>query len=139
MTQKDDRTPELWGSFMPVRNRVSHRTGTHFYSMQVYPKNTQVSPDTLFEKWAVVEVTEFVELPEGMTSYEIEGGHYAVFEHHGPASTFPRTMAAIFQGWLPSSGYVIDDREHFEVLEEGYSPTDLQAFEEIWIPIRRQG
>lgn len=106
--------------------------------MQVYPTSGSgpPSPDALFAKWAAVEVTNLDEIPEGMKSYIIEGGKYAVFVHHGPAIAFPRTMAFIFQQWFPNSGYVVDSREHFEILEEGYSPTDPDATEEIWIPIR---
>ncbi len=44
-------------------------------------------------------------------------------------------MKYIHEIWLPESGYVIDDREHFEKLEEGYIPLDENATEEIWIPI----
>lgn len=70
-----------------------------------------------------------------MDTYVLKGGTYAVFTHVGPASAFKKSMQYIFEEWLPSSGYKIDDREHFELLEEGYNPMDENATEEIWIPI----
>ncbi len=71
----------------------------------------------------------------GMESYELEGGLYAVFTHLGPATDLS-TVMYIFQDWLPLSDYVLDDREHFEVLPQGYKPTDPNAREEFWIPVR---
>jgi AraC family transcriptional regulator len=136
MSRRNDRTPELWKSFMPHRNAIANRVGSHFFSMQIYPEQGHAKPESLFTKWAVVEVTRFDAIPDGMETYEIEGGRYAVFVHRGPASTFSRTFAFIFQEWLPASGFTIDSREHFEVLEEGYSPIDPEASEEIWIPIK---
>jgi len=138
MSRRKDRTAELWASFMPIRKQVKNRVGTHFMSMQVYPGSvaSSLTPDTLFQKWAVVEVSGHGVIPDGMSSYNLEGGRYAVFIHKGPASFFPATMTQIFAGWLPSSGLEIDRREHFEVLEDGYSPTDPNASEEIWIPIK---
>ena len=133
-----DQTAELWKAFMPFRNAVPHRVGTHYMSMQVYPAESagNITPTSIFRKWAVVEVSEVYALPDGMVSYDLSGGKYAVFIHHGPASAFGETMKHIFQVWLPSSGFQIDSREHFELLEEGYSPSDPQAREEIWIPIK---
>ena len=138
MSLREDRTAELWKSFMPHRATVQNRVGTHFMSMQVYPVEAagHLSPDTTFHKWAVVEVSSIEGLPSGMSSYHLQGGRYAVFIHKGPAHTFPQTMVRIFNSWLPSSEYELDSREHFELLEEGYSPTDPDASEEIWIPIK---
>jgi AraC family transcriptional regulator len=45
-------------------------------------------------------------------------------------------MSLIFQEWLPRSGFEVDSREHFELLEDGYSPVNSEATEEVWIPIR---
>lgn len=138
MSQSVNRTAELWRSFMPLRSSILNRIGSYFFSMQVYhdSETDHFSSDTPFTKWAVVEVSSLDNVPVGMNSYVIEGGKYAVFVHKGPASTFPNTMAFIFQEWLPNSEYELDSREHFEILEEGYSPTDPDATEEIWIPIK---
>jgi AraC family transcriptional regulator len=73
-----------------------------------------------------------------MESYLLQGGKYAVFIQHGPAVAVVKTMQYIFGDWLPKSAYQIDNREHFEVMPEGYSPVDPEAKEEIWIPIKDQ-
>lgn len=76
--------------------------------------------------------------PPEMETYLLKGGKYAVFIHQGLASEATKIMQYIFGQWLPQSKYVLDSREHFEILPEGYSPLDPQAREEIWIPIKEK-
>jgi AraC family transcriptional regulator len=138
MSRIDDRTAELWGAFMPRRNDLTNRVSQSYISMQVFPDGSrQLSdPSARFTKWAVVEVEDFENVPQGMASYTLESGTYAVFEHNGPASDLS-TFMYIFSEWLPnSSGYELDDREHFEVLPPDYDARDPDAREEIWIPVR---
>lgn len=138
MSLSNNRTSELWQRFMPLRGKVKNRVNSDFISMQVYEKNQEnlFAPATQFEKWAVVEVSTCEEVPDEMESYFLSGGKYAVFIHKGPAGAFPKTMQYIFGSWFPESGYELDDREHFEILPENYNPTDPEAREEVWIPIK---
>lgn len=138
MSYVNDRTTELWQSFMPDRKQIENRVDSSYYSMQTYPvifDYTSFDPSSNFTKWAAVEVANHDHIPSQMEGHIIEGGTYGVFTHVGPASTFVQSMEYIHQIWLPESGYSLDDREHFEILEEGYNPLDENATEEIWIPI----
>ena len=136
MSLSNNKTAELWREFMPRRAEVKNRLSTDLISMQSYGENWTFSPEELFEKWATVEVSSFDEVPPNMGTYLLEGGKYAVFIHHGPASAAAKTMQYIFSDWLPKSSYHLDNREHFEILPEGYNPIDPEAKEEIWIPIK---
>ncbi len=138
MSFAKDQTAALWKGFMRRKGEVKQKVGSDVISMQVYKGNLseQALATRLFDKWAVVEVKSEESIPDGMESYILEGGKYAVFLHHGPASDFPKTMQFIFDDWLPKSNYELDQREHFEILPEGYSPADPEAREEIWIPIK---
>ncbi len=138
MSISNNKTPELWQKFMPRRKEVKNRLNSEYISMQVFEKNMEnrFAPETVFEKWAVVEVSEIEDIPEGMEKYKLSGGEYAVFIHKGPATTFPKTMQYIFGTWFPESKYEFDDRENFEVLTENYNPMDPEASEEVWIPIK---
>lgn len=134
-------TPVLWKSFMPRRREIQNTVSTDLYSMQVYDDTfdyLNLNPAKEFTKWAVIEVKNFENIPDGMQSYELSGGLYAVFIHKGAASEFAKTFNYIFGEWLPNSEYDVDNREHFEILQEGYSSTDPNAEEEIWIPIKRK-
>jgi len=138
MSLAADATAELWRRFMPRRGEVKNRVTDEYISMQVYsgPGDKEFNPETEIEKWAAVEVANHDSVPDGMESYALTDGQYAIFVHEGPASAAPVTMQHIFAVWLPNSGYELDAREHFEVLPEGYDPRDPQAREEVWIPIR---
>ncbi len=139
MSLSNDRTFELWQSFMKRRNEIKNRFNPHFYSVQVYDKVLDFknfTPKTEFDKWAAVEVLDFSTIPTRMNPYTINGGKYAVFQYIGKASDFHETAQYIFGEWLPNSKYTLDSREHFEVMKENYNPNDPNSEEEIWIPIK---
>lgn len=136
----NDQTVAMWQKFMPRRKEIANIIdGTHF-SIQVYPdhfKMADFTPQTVFEKWAAIEVTDFAQLPAGMESTILAGGKYAVFIHQGSIITFPKILQYIYQTWLPSSEYQLDDRAHFEIMGDKYlGPNDPNSEEEVWIPIK---
>lgn len=138
MSLADNQTAALWRAFMPRRSEISNRLSSDYLSMQVHDERPGAlfAPDRKFTKWAAVEVADHDAIPDGMEAYCLGGGQYAVFDHRGPASSAPQIMQFIFGDWLPNSDYSLDYREHFEVLGEDYNPTDPDAGEEIWIPVK---
>ncbi len=142
MSVASDATPALWQRFMPRRNEIRNRVGELYYSVQNFSELDgfeSFTPATVFEKWAAVEVDpDDVFIPELMQRFVLRGGHYAVFDHYGPPREFPRTLRFIFSEWLPHSGWELDAREHFEVLQPNWRADDPQAHEEVWIPLRSQ-
>ena len=138
MSFSNNKTIELWRSFMPGRKEIKNNIGTELYSVQVYDYLyfNNFNPDKEFEKWASIEVTDFVTVPGEMEAFTLTGGLYAVFKHKGAASTGPKTFQYIFGTWLPNSEYALDDRPHFEILGEKYMNEDPNSEEEIWIPIK---
>jgi Uncharacterized protein conserved in bacteria len=139
MTLSNDRTFELWHSFMPHRKEIKNSISTDLYCLQVYDKNLNFkdfNPQTEFEKWAAIEVTNFSDIPDNMETYTLKGGLYAVFIHKGVPSSFPKTFQFIFNEWLPKSEYELDNREHFDLMGEKYKNDDPESEEEIWVPIR---
>jgi AraC family transcriptional regulator len=140
MTFSRNRTFELWRNFMPIRKEIINNLTADLYSLQVYGPSfdfSKFNPDEPFEKWAAIEVANFNTVPAGMDTFIIPGGLYAVFIHKGAASEGPRTFGYIFGSWLPTSGYSIDCRPHFEILGEKYKNEDPSSEEEIWIPIKQ--
>jgi AraC family transcriptional regulator len=137
MSFAENKTGELWRSFMPHRKAITNAVGTDLYSMQCYPAEffKQFNPHASFEKWAVVEVADFDNIPEGMEAFTLSGGRYAVFLHKG-SSTDTSTFQYIFSTWLPSSEYILDDRPHFELLGAAYKNANPDSEEEYWIPIQ---
>jgi AraC family transcriptional regulator len=135
MSLANDRTSELWRSFMPQRMKVANKVSDDLISMQVYPHSLDIGNTTQeFEKWAVLEVSHLEDIPDGMESFILNGGVYAVFDHKG-LNTDTSIFTYIFKEWLPNSDYELDERPHFEILGAKYKNGDPQSEEEIWIPV----
>ncbi|GMN07281.1 hypothetical protein MTsPCn5_26700 [Croceitalea sp. MTPC5] len=137
MSLANNKTAQLWGQFGPRIKEIPHRVSENKISMQIYPPSyyAQFSPVTEFKKWATVEVSSFDDIPEGLQSFELQGGRYAVFDYKG-SSADPAIFQYIFSEWLPNSNYVVDDRPHFEVLGPNYKNNHPDSEEEIWVPIK---
>lgn len=137
MSLVNNRTGELWRSFMPRRREIP-ALYNEMVSLQIYEPGYFVNfdPTREFEKWALVEVAGLEAVPEGMDTFLLPAGLYAVFHYKG-SSQDTAIFEHIFRKWLPTSGYTLDDRPHFEVLGEKYKNNDPDSEEEIWIPVRR--
>lgn len=139
-TLAENSTGKLWQSFGPYKKEILHPANTNLYSVQIFAEDQdfeKFTPQTRFEKWAAIEVDRFDKLPDGMEILTLKGGKYAVFIHKGLPSDFPKTSHYIHREWMPNSLYELDSRPHFEIMQEGYSPTDPEAEEEVWIPIKQ--
>jgi AraC family transcriptional regulator len=137
MSLAENLTGELWRSFMPRLKEIETRVGNHLYSLQVYDEDyfQQFDPTREFEKWALAEVKNFSVIPDEMEPFELPGGLYAVFHHKGMGTEI---FQYIFSEWLPKSGYLPDNRPHFEVLGEKYKQGSPDSEEEIWIPVKEK-
>jgi len=137
MSLVNNSTVELWRSFMSKRSEIQNKLSSDLYSVQVYDDLyfDNFDPNKEFEKWATIEVKDFETIPDGMESFVLPGGLYAVFLHKGSRKD-NSTFQFIFTTWLPNSGFLLDHRPHFEVLGEKYKNEDPGSEEDLWIPIR---
>lgn len=137
MSLANNRTAELWKSFMQRRREINNNLTGDLISMQIYKPTyfTGFDPANEFEKWAATEVTDFDNVPGDMETFSLPGGLYAVFDYKGTGNN-PAIFQFIFGSWLPGSDYQLDDRPHFEVLGKKYKNNDPESEEEIWIPVR---
>lgn len=140
MSFMENKTFQLWSGFMPRRKEIKNMTDNTLYSLEVFSKNhfDNFDPSQDFQKWAAVEVRDFDSVPEEMETLVIPTGIYAVFLHKGSQTEAHTTYHEIFAEWLPKSGYTVDDRPHFAVMDERYKKDDPSSEEEIWIPIRNK-
>jgi AraC family transcriptional regulator len=137
MSFADNRTGELWRAFMPKRKEIHNNLTNDLFSLQIYDTSyfENFDPTKEFEKWALVEVGSFDNIPGEMEPFVLTGGLYAVFIHQG-SSNDNSTFQYIFSTWLPNSDYLLDNRPHFEILGDKYKNADPNSVEEIWIPIK---
>lgn len=132
-----NETQTLWRNFKIAIKDTELGRAKEFYSVQVYQDfNPETfDPTTIFTKIAAVQTSSGTD-HANLENFEIPAGKYAVFEHIGPSHTFRETMKAMFT-WLRNSGYVLDDRPHFEILGEDYlGPLHPESKESVWLPIK---
>ena len=138
MSFANNKTVELWKSFMPRRKEITNAIGTDLYSIQIYAplffQNFNLHAG--FEKLALSEVIDFEHVPDSMQTFILQGGLYAVFLYKGDASNAAQTFQHILFTWLPASNYILDTRPHFEILGDKYKNGDPDSEEEIWIPVK---
>ena len=135
----ENKTGELWQSFMPRLKEIKNKISADLFSVQLYNDDynfNQFNPSAYFTKWAATEVLCIDDIPANMETLIIPQGLYAVFLHKG-SNADNSTFQYIFQTWLPTSEqYMLDTRPHFELLGEKYKNGDSSSEEEIWIPIK---
>jgi AraC family transcriptional regulator len=133
----NNKTSELWQNFMPRRTEIQNTISSDLFAIQMYDATyfEAFNPNTVFEKWATLEVTDFDNIPAEMESFTLSGGLYAVFEHKGHSTAI---FDYIFSNWIPNSKYDLDHRPHFEILGAKYKKEDPNSEEEIWIPIKEK-
>jgi len=138
MSITKDETGLLWRDFMPQFKALNSDQQHDFYSLQCYPKGyfNLFAPDNTFTKWAAVEPTKDIAIPESFKQFDFVGGLYAVFHYKGLSSD-KRIFQYIYSQWLPNSEYEIDNRPHFELLGEKYKNNDPTSEELIFIPIKK--
>ena len=137
MSYSKNTTFQLWSSFMPRRKAILNTVSEDLFSIQIYTESfdfKQFNPSFEFEKWAGIEVSSLENIPEDMNVLELQEGFYAVFDYKG-LNTDTSIFEYIFGVWLPSSGYQLANRPHFEVLGKKYKNNDPESEEQIWIPI----
>ena len=135
----ENRTFELWRGFKPRVREIAARLDANFISVQIFAAGqnfAEFTPQTIYEKWAAVEVDEPAEIPDGMELLTIPAGKYAVFVHRGLPQDFPKTNAFIHGVWMPASPFRLDARPHFEVMAPDYRADDPDAQEAVWVPVR---
>jgi len=135
----NNKTGKLWKSFMLRRKEITNNLTTDLFSLQIYDPShfDSFDPSKEFEKWALIEVADFNNIPNEMETLILTGGQYAVFLHKG-SSNDNSIFQYIFSTWLPNSEYLLDNRPHFEILGEKYKNGDPNSEEEIWVPIKKK-
>ena len=124
---------------MPRQKEISNNLTSDLFSLQIYDSSyfDNFDPNRVFEKWALIEVSDFNNIPDKMGTFILTGGQYAVFKHKG-LSNDNSIFQYIFSTWLPNSEYQLDNRPHFEILGKKYKNDDPNSEEEIWIPIKEK-
>ena len=88
MSLIENKTQQLWKTFMPQLDKVQNRISSDLISLQVYPRDyfKEFNPNTIYTKWAATEVSNYIDDDHNFESLELKGGLYAVFTYKGSSS-----------------------------------------------------
>jgi AraC family transcriptional regulator len=89
-----------------------------------------------FEYMTGVQVASLEALPPEYGRMRIPAQRYAVFTHHGHVSTLHTTWDAVWNEWLPRSGYRMADTPEFERYDERFDARSGSGTIEIWCSIQ---
>ncbi|MBU2929035.1 GyrI-like domain-containing protein [Winogradskyella psychrotolerans] len=122
----------LWKRFMPRKHEIENLASKDLIAMQIYSDFNNF--ETPFDIWACAEVLNGHNLPDTMSTFTIPQGDYAIFNHKGmdAGATYQKIMTE----WLPTSGYDIDARPHFQVMGEKYKNGSPDSEEDFFVPIK---
>jgi AraC family transcriptional regulator len=123
--------PFQWRRFRPYIGNIAGQIGGTTYGVCCNSDGTGH-----FEYIAGVEVSGFTELPRELGRIRIPEQKYAVFTHHGHASTMRSTVYTIWNKWLPASGCEVADAPDFERYDESFDAGSGLGTIEIWLPIK---
>lgn len=136
MSLTDNKTFQLFSTFMPRKKEISNAKNQDVYDLIIYPKEYFLTfdPTAYFKKHALIEVLDLENILEGMESFILPKGKYAVFTFKGYVPN-QANFEYIFSTWLPNSDFQLDDRPHFDILSEKIQQKSNDAYQEIWIPV----
>jgi AraC family transcriptional regulator len=123
--------PGQWQRFQQSIHNVPDRVGKVAYGVCC---NGDDSGN--FDYIAGVEVSDYSGLPREFARVRIPEQKYAVFTHDEHIATIRRTVNAIWNHWLPSSGLKMADAPTFERYDENFDPLTGNGGLEIWVPVK---
>jgi AraC family transcriptional regulator len=125
--------PNLWQQFGPRMGEVQHLAEPGVsYGLTDHFDQTIGELDYM----AGEAVVQAVDLPAGMTGWNVPTNTYAVFE-----TTLPKiseTFDYIYNTWLRTSGYQQAAGPYFERYGETFNPDDPTSKLSIYIPAEKQ-
>jgi AraC family transcriptional regulator len=124
--------PAQWQRFVPYLGNIPGQVRRKAYGV-LYNGDDSGNIDYM----CGVEVKDFSDLPAGFAFLRIPAQYYAVFPHREHISTIQSTWMAVFNDWLPASGYELADGPEFELYGEDFDGVKGIGTVEIWVPIKR--
>ena len=99
--------------------------------------------ESTYDIFAGYVVAKAEDLPQELTIYQVKSEKIAVFEHIGDTKSLSDYIRSIYDDWLPSSGYNLNNTDFNQIqyvsqIEEtdNLLPSEKRVFNwEIWVPI----
>lgn len=116
---------------------VNRRDNEQLIGINDYSKSLpEEEGPPVFDFYAVAEVTDFKEVPEGMITKELPAGRYVVFSFHGkPEDSLQSVADYIYKEWFPQSTCKLNENAMFDFSKSGKVDDDGNSSIEYWVPV----
>lgn len=119
-SQLVDHMLDVWNRFLPMVTVIPNVVDSTVW-LDVAQEN--LVTDT-YTQLVAVQVSSFMEIPQGMVGLTIPSQTYAVFTHVGPMSEVQNTYYGAFK-WIDENGLKrITDKPRFELYDSRYNPAN---------------
>jgi AraC family transcriptional regulator len=125
--------PQLWRQFGPRMDEVQYVTEPRVSYGLMDQFNQELGH---LDYMAGEAVEQVIDLPVGMTHWNVPANTYAVFETVLPK--IGETFDYIYNTWLPTSGYQHAAAPYFERYGETFDPDDPTSKLSIYIPVEKR-
>ena len=125
---ENNEIAQMWGEFIPRIKEIQNIVDDSFGLCKPADENG------VFEYLAGMEVSSTEDIPDGMESWEVTAGKYAVFPC--TLKTIGETYKYAFETWLPGSDYEYMQGIDFEFYDEDFDADVEDSTLYIYIPIK---
>lgn len=123
----------LWNEFNPRACKIANVIKGAAYGVCRVPADL---PEGEFEYIACLPVSKAENLPEGMQVVELPALKCAAYPHYGKLDKLGETYQALYQAWLPQSGYeALEPGFDMEYYGEEFDFSDHSVFY-IYLPLK---
>lgn len=130
--------PQLWERFMEKSSEIKDGVKTAWYGVA----DNMASETYEFDETVALEVPNFDNVPEGMTTKVIAPQKYLVFTYKGKIMCddgepkLQKTYDYIYGKLLPSTEFLVDKSFNFELYDERFQPGSDDSEFDIYVPIK---
>ena len=122
--------PSQWSEFNQYQGTVTNQKGPDAYGV-AYNSDEEGN----FEYLTAIEVTSFTGLNARYQRLRLAAQKFAVFRTHQHISAMQPFMHAIWNTWLPNSGFQIADASTVEHYGAGFDGQSGNGGFEVWLPV----
>lgn len=124
-----------WIKFNKRKAEIKNRINKNSYG--IAKSEGKFNEENMMRYMAAVEVDNFDEVPEGLTSYTITPQTYAIFKNVGLGDTTVHTITYIYGTWLPQSKYTRAAGDDMELFDSRFDMQSNESISEYFIPIEK--
>ncbi|MBX9455542.1 MAG: AraC family transcriptional regulator [Rhizobium sp.] len=125
--------PSLWPQFDEIQDAITNTGPERRY----FGASLSFSEEKGCEYMAALEVTDLASVPKEAQTTTVPAATYAIFTQPGHITLMRPTIMAIWQQWLPKSGYAAAEAPLIEYYPPAFDGATGNGGFEIWLPVTK--